>query len=64
MLADDATGEVVPKLNVQVRADKDYVIQRYPEKSYELREGGRLRCEDSFLPQGELTANHVSKLWM
>lgn len=24
---DDATGEAVPKLNVQIRADKDYVIQ-------------------------------------
>lgn len=24
---DDATGEAVPKLNIQVRADKDYVIQ-------------------------------------
>jgi hypothetical protein len=24
---DDATGEAVPKLNVQIRADKDYVVQ-------------------------------------
>lgn len=24
---DDATGEAVPKLNVQIRADRDYVIQ-------------------------------------
>lgn len=24
---DDATGEAVPKLNVQIRADKDYIIQ-------------------------------------
>jgi hypothetical protein len=24
---DDTTGEAVPKLNVQIRADKDYVIQ-------------------------------------
>lgn len=24
---DDATGEAVPKLNVQIRADKDYIVQ-------------------------------------
>ena len=24
---DDATGEAVPKLNIQIRADKDYVVQ-------------------------------------
>lgn len=24
---DDATGEAVPKLNVQIKADKDYIIQ-------------------------------------